>query len=289
MPIRFPCPECQQRLSVTSQKAGREVRCPRCRQTVLVPSVPTPPAANRSDEALTVPPAANESEPGSVPPPPSTPDPGPVPETELVYADAPLESAAAAVDASLVTLPRRYVYYQGFLLGAVALCFFVFGMIVGSRSGPTGPGVAIQPCTISGEIRFQSSDGDKASPDEGARVIVVPQAVRPDQKAAASGLRPGDQEPAEDHVGVALLRGLGGDVASVDNRGRFQCRVPSPGRYYILVISRHAQRSEDEPLEGRDLAQIGRYISPAATLLNAQQYTWQELRVRGDCTIEHQF
>lgn len=181
------------------------------------------------------------------------------------------------------------MYYQGFLLGAVALSFFVFGMVVGSRSEPAVPGAVLQPCTISGEIRFAAAGGSGASSDEGARVIVVPQAVRPDQKAAASGLRPGDAEPTEDHVGVALLRSLGGDVASVDDRGRFQCRVPSPGRYYILVISRHAKRPEQAALEGRDLAQIGRYISPAATLLDAQKYTWQELRVRGDCTFEHQF
>jgi hypothetical protein len=209
-------------------------------------------------------------------------------ETELVYADTPAESAAFITGESSVTVPRRYVYYQGFLLGAVALGFFVFGLMVGGHSGPDLPGAPLQPCTITGEILYGTS-AQRASADAGARVIVVPQAARPDQKAAAAGLRPDDPAPADGHVGVALLRSLGGDVDSVDERGHFRCRVPSPGRYYMLVISRHAKRPEHEALAGRDLAQIGRYISPAANLLESQQYTWQELRVRGDCTFEHRF
>lgn len=275
MPIRFPCPECQQRLSVASQKAGREVRCPRCRRTVRVPAVPNPSVAH---ELATI---------TEVLPTPHT-DSNPDQETELVYADAPAASAAATPGETLVTIPRQYVYGQGLLLGSVALGFFIFGLIVGSRAGPDLAGVALQPCTISGEIRFQAA-AQNDSADNGARVIVVPQAVRPDQKAAASGLRPSDPAPADGHVGMAVLRSLGGDVTSVDEQGRFQCHVPSPGRYYILVISRHAKRPDHATLEGRDLAQIGRYISPAANVLESQQYTWQELRVRGDCTFDHRF
>ena len=38
MAIRFSCPQCQQRLSVATQKAEQDVKCPRCRQIVRVPA-----------------------------------------------------------------------------------------------------------------------------------------------------------------------------------------------------------------------------------------------------------
>jgi hypothetical protein len=40
MPIRFACPQCHQKLSVSSRKAGTSADCPRCKQKL---SIPTPP------------------------------------------------------------------------------------------------------------------------------------------------------------------------------------------------------------------------------------------------------
>lgn len=37
MTVEFRCPLCQQRLSAREEKIGREVRCPRCKNTVVVP------------------------------------------------------------------------------------------------------------------------------------------------------------------------------------------------------------------------------------------------------------
>ena len=38
MPIRFLCPNCGQVLSIGRRKAGIEVTCPKCRQSVTVPA-----------------------------------------------------------------------------------------------------------------------------------------------------------------------------------------------------------------------------------------------------------
>lgn len=38
MPIRFRCPVCQQLLGIARRKAGSNVRCPNCRNEVLVPA-----------------------------------------------------------------------------------------------------------------------------------------------------------------------------------------------------------------------------------------------------------
>ena len=54
MPIQFRCPSCEKTLSAASRKAGREVTCPACGQSVLVPA----PAVDDSDRTL---PAAEPS------------------------------------------------------------------------------------------------------------------------------------------------------------------------------------------------------------------------------------
>src|SRR5687768_9901740 len=44
MPIRFACPHCQQKLSVSSRKAGTTADCPRCKRSIAIPA-PSLPAA----------------------------------------------------------------------------------------------------------------------------------------------------------------------------------------------------------------------------------------------------
>jgi hypothetical protein len=138
-----------------------------------------------------------------------------------------------------------------------------------------------QPCTVSGTVLY--ADGARQSlPDEASIAIILPLATRPDQKAAVEGLRVTDPEPGEDHPGMAVIRSLGGDYARVDRRGKYRLRVTTPGRYYLLIVSHHARRESHEQPQPSDLAQIGRYFVPATSLLDNQQYTWKELRVRAD-------
>jgi hypothetical protein len=268
MPIRFTCPECHQRLSVPCEKTNQDVTCPRCRQVVRVPpepiaGVPAPPLE-----------PANTTSP--------RPLPAAVEVDDAVHAvDEGEPDTASRSDPQTVSVPRRVVYLQGFLLGIVALVFFVFGMIagVGSRSESGSP--PFQPCAISGMVLYEDN-ARQAIPDESSTVIILPLASRPDQKAAIEGLRPSDPEPAETHPSVAVIRSLGGDYARADRRGKYRLRVTAPGRYYLLIVSRHAKREDGQQPQAHDLAQIGRYFVPATSLLDSQQYTWKELRIRDD-------
>ncbi len=125
MPFRFYCSHCQQRLSVSSQKRGQDVTCPRCRRVIQVPTreaaageVTSPPGDRAADHAAeSFPQVADRGE--LVAGTPAAPTPGPGLRQQI-------------------TLPRYVLYTQGILLGAVALVFFVFGMVVGSRSAPRG-------------------------------------------------------------------------------------------------------------------------------------------------------
>lgn len=276
MPLRFACPQCRQRLSVPLEKAHQDVKCPRCRQVVRVPAEST----------------------GGVPAPSFGPA-GQPPVPSLIAAAEAVDDSVPAVNVSepdtaspsdwqMVSVPRRVVYMQGFLLGIVALVFFVFGMIVGSGSRSESGLPRSQPCTISGTVRYE--DGARqARPDESSIVIIVPLASRPDQKAAAEGLRLQDSTPGETHPSMAVIRSLGGDYARVDRHGKYRLRVTTPGRYYLLIVSHHARRESGQQPQANDLAQIGRYFVPATSLLEDQQYTWKEMRIRDDTSFDYTF
>jgi hypothetical protein len=201
---------------------------------------------------------------------------------ELIYADTSHDSQHLQESAQRVSIPRYVLYSQGFLLGVVALAFFVFGLIVGGRSGIQSAELSTHsPCTVTGSILFDDAT-DAALPDEGSVVILLPVARRPDEKIAADGLQPAAPAPQDDHPGVTMLRGLGGDYARVDRRGRFQVRATTTGRYFLLVISRHRQRDANEHPKANELAQLGRYVIPATQLLGQSRYQWQEVLLRAD-------
>ena len=85
---------------------------------------------------------------------------------------------------------------------------------------------------------------------------------------------------------MAVIRSLGGDYARVDRHGKYRLRVTTPGRYYLLIVSQHAKRESGQQPQASDLAQIGRYFVPATSLLESQQYTWKEMRIRDNTGLD---
>ena len=302
MPIRFACPYCRQKLSVSTRKAGQRADCPRCKASLEIPAPPEP-AATTTSRLVAVEvgePAASEPPPaaGSVMPEPadspSADPPSARPEqaflafrvsdeVELVY-DAPEFSPDddAADQPDLIAVPRWVLYLQGGLLAVVALASFAIGVMAGSTftSGSAGPREP-RACLIEGTIHYAS--GNRQLADEGAVVAVIPQnQQRPDEKAPAIGLRPEDATPGEDSRGVAILRELGGGYARTDERGRFQVRVPDRGKYLVLVISRSLQLRSLDEISTQDLLSLGAYFDNAADLVGRQKYQLTQEIVRGD-------
>ncbi len=193
-----------------------------------------------------------------------------------------------ADDQDLVAVPRRIIFIQGFLFGAIAIVFFIFGIVVGSHSAdkavPAGP----HACQLSGEVAYKDLDGQQ-KPDSDSVVLVVPVARRPDPKIGIHGLRVTDAPPAADHPNVTALVETGGGFARTNRDGAFRVRVPDTGRYFVLVISQHAQRKPTDQPRTRDLAQMGRYLLPASEVLGQQRYSWQEVQLRGDQEIAVSF
>ena len=278
MPIRFACPHCQQPLSVPEAKARHEVKCPRCRSVVTAPTEdqPIPPP----------PPAVEDSDAGQ--PPISPPFAVDVGGSDLVYAPDDLSAIRIPAGQDLVAVPRRVVFVQGFLLGAIAIMFFIFGVVVGSHSSDQQAAGVPRSCQVRGRITYATAT-DTPLPDADSVVLVFPVSRRPDPKIPVEGLRPSDRVPDASHPGVSALRDLGGAFARADRNGQFQLQVPDAGRYFILVISHHARRAESEQPKTRDLAQIGRYVLPASEILGRQQYSWREWNLREDRTLDVEF
>ena len=275
MPFRFHCSNCHQRLSVSSEQRGQQVKCPRCHRTVHVP-----------ERGLDWDDIAGEGEkpesfsPIPILPPPSERSPG---ETTLsgksLHAEPP----------PIVSVPRYVLYTQGGLLGLVALIFFVFGLIVGSRSTlETGRADESRPVVVSGVVRYEERLGSERS-DNGSVVMLLPADERPDEKVTAAESGPEAFGPERNPGVLAMLESLGGDYVRADQQGRYRVRAPSSGRYFLLVISENARRPRNEYPAANDLAELGRYFTPATQLLGQHCYRWQELVLRDDKEVNVTF
>jgi transcription elongation factor Elf1 len=319
MPIRFACPHCRQKLTVSSKKAGTTADCPRCKHALSIPNPPpgalvevgsatADSAGEGSAEAKRGVTDATEVERHVMPQPaksaaehaPATSEPSPantlpafeLPEElaeegfgsfELVYDhDDEVLEVPQRQAADLVAVPRYVIYLQGGLIAVVALVAFILGLAAGGTllTGPTAPD-APQACVIAGSVTY--SAGARQLPDDGAVVAVIPQsAERPDEKATVVGLRPSDPMPGDAHRGVAMLRELGGGYTRADAAGRFTLQVPDRGQYLVLVISHERQLRSAVEIRTADLLKLGPYFENAADLLDKHEYQLTVEAVRGD-------
>ena len=283
MPIQFTCEHCSQKLNVGSRRAGQAVLCPKCQATIRVPS-----NAVRTEQADPSP--AQPVDSGKLDDPYAE---------FVVYDDAELvydgDASGAAQQArpvvrDLVAVPRRFLYLQGILLGAVAVGSFAMGIKFAGRTVSPDAEAHREPCLVSGVLSYRTRNGLEL-PDEGAVVIAVPTQQRPGSngRVAIEGLRPGDPRPKASHESLQRLRTLGGDYARTDQFGAYELRLVSGGDYYVLFLSDNAARGPNEQLDKRDLAQLGRYFHHTVELLGDRRYDWRELAVRGDRSVDVSF
>jgi len=291
MPVRFHCTHCHQRLSVASRMRGNDVKCPRCRRVIRVPA-----PASSPETSPDISPLETQEQGGAQV---SFPD----VVADVVGRSKSLDSISSEGPASVatpvatengtmahrLTVPRYVLYTQGFLLGTVALVFFVFGLVIGSRSRDVpADRLAGKPPSVSGTV-MHAGPGEDPAPDAQSVIILLPGSRQGDQKASIAGLRPEEPMPDEDHSSLQMLRSVGGDYTRADRRGRYRVRGASPGRYTLLILSRHCSRPAGESPQASHLAFLGRFFVPANELLAGGAYRWQELLLRDDQQVEVTF
>jgi hypothetical protein len=277
MPIRFPCPHCRQKLSISSRKSGAQATCPRCQKELTVPMVQRVAAAAPSTSEPAPPPVASETD--------ADDDPyaqfAVYDETELVY-DTVAPAATAPQNPPLVrriSLPRYVLLTQGILLGVVALSAFALGLAAGGSFLGRQTQLAAAPCEVSGSISYASNG--KAVPDAGAVVLFLPQTKDPGRAITADGLRPEEPLPDTPLAGAEALRNLGGAYTRADENGRYQVRLAEPGTYYVLVLSGHARRGAGQDIQTQDLVKLRRFVENASDLLADSRYQFTTESVRG--------
>lgn len=307
MPLRFSCQHCGQLFSVSADKAGVQLDCPKCQASITVPtSDDLAHLAAFEDVEITESPSspstvvAESSPPPDVPQPdatqPDAPQPdAPQPESNPDREGPPVFRQAAtdpsSIDYRKLAVSRKVVYTQGVLLGVVGLVAFILGILV-ARTWPDSPdmaaGEAGNPVTVRGQIRH-AADGGRVVPDVGCVVLAVPAESLPDEKLDFAGLRPQDPPLRGDHPTAQALRVLGGAHTRTDRQGSFQLDLPRGGTYFFLLLSANARRGSPKMPDRRDLAELGRYVTSAYDLLGPGQYRWTERRLRNDATLDWQF
>jgi len=279
MPIRFPCPHCKQKLSISSKRSGATANCPRCQKELTVPVVNrvTAPAEPATGD-VAAPPLPDETE----------QDDNPYSqfavfdETELVYdTSAPATaSPAAAPLGRRISVPRYVLLTQGVLLGVVALAAFALGLATGGSFFSRPASTAGQGSQIHGTISYAA--GARTLPDAGAVVIFLPQTKDPGRAITAAGLRPEEPLPDAPLAGAEELRNMGGAYTRADEEGRYEVQLAEAGTYYVLVLSSHRHREAGQDINTQDLVKIRRFVENASDLLADSRYQFSTETVRGD-------
>ena len=289
MPIRFVCHHCGQKLTVGRRRGGTKADCPKCHQTIRVPDDPTPGVSTMTASVIVM-----EGQVTAIESPQYDPELAaggdedfaiePADFTFEIGSDTSLSSTQIGSqtsihdshhehhphhdDADIISLPRRVLYVQAFLLAAVAVICFTLGALMGGAFFRASEVANSEPATVTGTVNVK--EGKKLYPEEGAAVFFLPQDSRNiDELIPIDGLRPSDAMPEENHRGLLMLRQIGG-YARTDQDGNYRITVPRPGKYYLLVISR------GKTLKGTDLTgkkeQIAKFFESATELLQKQKY-----------------
>lgn len=188
----------------------------------------------------------------------------------------PHSETAVGSDSDRISLPRWIVYFQGALLGVVAATFFIFGMMVGGAYSTGGANSEkITDCRVSGEVWFQTQA------DEGAVVLLLPVDRQPAERVDPRALNPSRFEPLENPA-ISLIHELGGAVTRIDDRGKFEVLVDSPGAYHVVAISNNSSPNERQPLRKDQKATLGTYFRPIENLIDEQAYSFSRVQVDGD-------
>jgi len=220
--IEFRCKNCDARMGVGENHAGESVDCPRCKAINVVP-----------------------------------------PATASGPTEAPAAPAASGVRLRPVTSSRRRRHAQpgrstgvtvGIVVGAAALVTAII-ILLNQGSTRTDPGGTVEkkappkpwgpaqqkPGTVSVTVTWQDSGSNGPKPDTDAVVILIPKPLRgklprvPAPDVLRIGLE-GEQKKFRSRG--AYLAQVGGDGKAILNRVR-------PGKYSLVLVSRHTNDSPD--------------------------------------------
>ena len=296
MAIRFYCPQCQQLLSIASRKAGSEIECPRCGHAQSVPSEEAAAASLAMGDLGRQEPARDildlvvyDDEPVPLAPLSKRPPPAAAPRpAESSSPDLPLHAH------DRVVYRRQTLYAQAVLFLVIAGLAFAAGYLIGRGDASyelyvQKQAAAKEDVLVEGKVTYDPGTGQLTG-DVGSVVILLPQNRAPDRKLSVFGIRPHEPLPPDSHATVRGIRELGGVYTRADASGDFSLVLPT-GDYYVLLLSRHAERPPDSLVDELDQIQMAQYFNDPAMLLRDSKYRWMKKTVEAGkhSPIEHHF
>ena len=129
-----------------------------------------------------------------------------------------------------------------------------------------------------GRITYRTEAGER-KPDRGARVIVLPVVRKGTARLSVTGLRSSDQ-PEDQRFAQSGIRTLGGDVATANDSGEFEIKLPGSGKFYILALSNSLSREEDTDAKEVEAA-LTSYFERPTQLLGRVMHHFEEVRYSG--------
>jgi len=213
--------------------------------------------------------------------PPSPPLPTTMPPVSHTIQRRGIATSTASVrnEDALLVISRAGVYALGALLLLVALVFLLAGYVMGrgraatARTDPMTSESSGNPVVVEGNLSYVATPG-QIKPDADAVVIALPFDNRPKEKLASRGLRSTDTGDIDATPAAAALHALGGACARAGEEGAFPLVVPRSGKYYLLVISKHAKREAGRSIEFDDLRAMSEYFERPADLIGSYRYDW---------------
>jgi hypothetical protein len=300
MPVLFNCLQCHQPIRASRRKGGTAVSCPQCGQPNIVPTVPKDDAAAALANAegkfvsgaggfddipdLIAPPVSSPV--FAVPPSPPLPTTMPPVSPAIQRRGIATSTASIRNEDALLVISRAGVYALGALLLLVALVFLLAGYVIGRgraasvRTDAMTSESSGNPVVFEGNLSYMASPG-LLKPDSDAVVIALPFENRPKEKLASRGLRSSDTGDIDSTPAAAALHALGGACVRAGAEGEFPLVVPRSGKYFLLVISKHAKRDAGRSIEFDDLRAMSEYFERPADLIGSYRYDWSVREVAG--------
>ena len=289
MTMKFRCPHCRQFLGISTTKAGTLVDCPACGRSVLVPhdgggATGTKQAQRPGDHPGLLNALQELSALGS----PDADDAAPLILADLLEPDltSALRELAAAAPVALQS-PEKHtqpsVAWQSasgrFSLLPLMLMLpaFAAGLLLGTfwQSSNHPDAAKVDPKSIvaleaaiqkpaagerqlKGVVRFVDDSGNSAA-DAGAIVLLLPTENTTALRLDARPLRESADSKARQAIEAALAT-LGGSVHQADEAGTWTAHFPSNVALFMIVISRHRSRTDNQPVPAEILESLSRWF-----------------------------
>ncbi|GAB6165739.1 hypothetical protein JCM19992_17390 [Thermostilla marina] len=136
------------------------------------------------------------------------------------------------------------------------------------RAAP--PPQPADPILFDGKV-FYAKGENTLIPDEQAVVLVVPADKRPHSPLSIEGFRTWENTSPPAST-LESLEQIGGRYTRATSDGTFSVVLPSPGKYKVLIVSRHLARSgiTDELA----LTQMGEWFARPVDLIGDREFAW---------------